>query len=308
MKVESILFFDRADKNLLSQSWDVKKLQETPRNSEKKTPTSSFPELFKISQLISQSFSGWQDAAWQVPLSGVQHESWFRRDWWDVRCQTGSQLRFVGRHDYPPKIQLTTNQQHIRSLWQPRLNLLLVMSTLFLFGHVFLRKAHFDCMENVLKAGHLQIIYRWPFGSTVRVRLIVSYMGNTCVLDIAVVTALKLLLAQQLGEYQVKSCFLADQFSTLKICSPKLCLTWPGRSNAIYGSYKPAVQVGMQPPTACHLGEGMPTLLNGRLPPTLLTAWRKPKGLGANVHSAECRQGVACRRRLAWWWQVWIRG
>ena len=51
--------------------------------------------------------------------------------------------------------------------------------------------------------------------------------------------------------------------------------------------YKPAVQVGMQPPTACHLGEGMPTythlmqpatahclnqsaLLNGRLPPTTL--------------------------------------
>ena len=42
-----------------------------------------------------------------------------------------------------------------------------------------------------------------------------------------------------------------------------------GRSNAMYGSYKPAVQVGMQPPTACHLGEGMSTLLNGRLHPTL---------------------------------------
>ena len=36
-----------------------------------------------------------------------------------------------------------------------------------------------DCMEKVLKAGHLQIIYRWPFGSTVCVRLTVSYMCNT---------------------------------------------------------------------------------------------------------------------------------
>ena len=27
----------------------------------------------------------------------------------------------------------------------------------------------------------------------------------------------------------------------------------------IYGSYKPAGQVGMQPPTAYHMGEGMPT-------------------------------------------------
>ena len=35
-----------------------------------------------------------------------------------------------------------------------------------------------------------------------------------------------------------------------------------GRSNAIYGSYKPAVQVGMQPPTACH----MPTLLTSTKP------------------------------------------
>ena len=67
-----------------------------------------------------------------------------------------------------------------------------------------------------------------------------------------------------------------------------------GRSNAMYGSYKPAVQVGMQPPTACHLGatllngrlhptptachlgEGMPTLLNGRLHPTL----KALKGVG----------------------------
>ena len=35
-----------------------------------------------------------------------------------------------------------------------------------------------------------------------------------------------------------------------------------GRSNAMYGSYKPAVQVGMQPPTACH----MPTLLTSTKP------------------------------------------
>ena len=33
-------------------------------------------------------------------------------------------------------------------------------------------------------------------------------------------------------------------------------------SNAMYGSYKPAVQVGMQPPTACH----MPTLLTSTKP------------------------------------------
>ena len=35
-----------------------------------------------------------------------------------------------------------------------------------------------------------------------------------------------------------------------------------GRSDAMYGSYKPAVQVGMQPPTACH----MPTLLTSTKP------------------------------------------
>ena len=65
------------------------------------------------------------------------------------------------------------------------------------------------------------------------------------------------------------------------------------RSNAgAYGSYKPAVQVGMQPPPAYHTGEGMPAythlvqpatapcmnesaLLNGRLlPPTLLTSMK----------------------------------
>ena len=73
-----------------------------------------------------------------------------------------------------------------------------------------------------------------------------------------------------------------------------------GRSNAIFGSYKPAVQVGMQPPTACHLGEGIPTythlmepatapcmnlsaLLNGRLPPTTLLTSTKP----ANLQNAD---------------------
>ena len=54
---------------------------------------------------------------------------------------------------------------------------------------------------------------------------------------------------------------IGDQFSTLKICSPKICLTWPTTLGVchIYGSYKPAGQVGMQPPTAHHMGEGMPT-------------------------------------------------
>ena len=73
-----------------------------------------------------------------------------------------------------------------------------------------------------------------------------------------------------------------------------------GRSNATYRSYKPAVQVGMQPPTACHLGEEMPTythlmqpatapcmnqsaLLNGRLPPTTLLTSTKP----ANLQNAD---------------------
>ena len=73
-----------------------------------------------------------------------------------------------------------------------------------------------------------------------------------------------------------------------------------GRSNAIFGSYKPAVQVGMQPPTACHLGEGIPTythlmepatapcmnlsaLLHGRLPPTTLLTSTKP----ANLQNAD---------------------
>jgi len=73
-----------------------------------------------------------------------------------------------------------------------------------------------------------------------------------------------------------------------------------GRSNAIYGSYKPAVQVGMQPPTACHMGEEMPmythlmqpatapcmnqsALLNGRLPPTTLLTSTKP----ANLQNAD---------------------
>ena len=64
------------------------------------------------------------------------------------------------------------------------------------------------------------------------------------------------------GEVQ----FLGDQFSTSKICSPKIFISnvadHSGRSNAMYGSYKPAVQVGMQPPTACH----MPTLLTSTKP------------------------------------------
>ena len=51
----------------------------------------------------------------------------------------------------------------------------------------------------------------------------------------------------------------------------------------MYGSYNPAVQVGMQPPTACHLGEGMPTLLNGRLHPTTLLTSTKP----ANQQNAD---------------------
>ena len=73
-----------------------------------------------------------------------------------------------------------------------------------------------------------------------------------------------------------------------------------GRSNAIYGRYEPAAQVSMQPPTACHMGEGMPTythlmqpatapcmnqsaLLNGRLPPTTLLTSTKP----ANLQNAD---------------------
>ena len=69
-----------------------------------------------------------------------------------------------------------------------------------------------------------------------------------------------------------------------------------GRSNAMYGSYKPAVLVGMQPPTADRMGEGMPTythlmqpatapcmnqsaLLDGRLPPTTLLTSTKPANL-----------------------------
>ena len=98
-----------------------------------------------------------------------------------------------------------------------------------------------------------------------------------------------------------------------------------GRSSS-YGSYKLAVQVATQPPTpsphgASHMGEGKPTythlmqpvtapcmnesaLLNGRLPPvTLLTSRTLKESQGANVleagKSAECRQGVVCRRSLA---------
>ena len=75
-----------------------------------------------------------------------------------------------------------------------------------------------------------------------------------------------------------------------------------GRSNAIYESYKPAVQVGMQPPAACHMGEEMPTfthsiqpatapcmnqsaLLNGRLPPTLLTSTKPANQQNADKES-----------------------
>ena len=79
------------------------------------------------------------------------------------------------------------------------------------------------------------------------------------------------------------------------------------RSNAgAYGSYKPAVQVGMQPPTAYHMGEGMPTythlvqpatapcmnestLLNGRLPPTTLLTSMKPANL-QNADKKSCAE------------------
>ena len=73
-----------------------------------------------------------------------------------------------------------------------------------------------------------------------------------------------------------------------------------GRSRSPYGSYKPAVQVSMQPPTAYRMGEGMATrthvmqpatspcmsestLLNGRLPPTTLLTSTKP----ANLQNAD---------------------
>ena len=129
---------------------------------------------------------------------------------------------------------------------------------------------------------------------------------------------------------------IGDQFSTLKICSPKICLTWPTTLGVchIYGSYKPAGQVGMQPPTAHHMGEGMPTYTHlMQLPGSItmrvrwhsfshqpqLLAWTSPLCWlnvcplydSFNFHeagkSAECRQGVECRRRWAWW-QVWSRG
>ena len=76
------------------------------------------------------------------------------------------------------------------------------------------------------------------------------------------------------------------------------------RSNAgAYGSYKPAVQVGMQPPTACHMGEGMPAythlvqpatapcmnesaLLDGRFAPSDSFDFNEAG------KSAECREGV----------------
>ena len=79
-----------------------------------------------------------------------------------------------------------------------------------------------------------------------------------------------------------------------------------GRSNAMYGSYRPKVQVGMQPPTAYHMGEGMPTytnlmqpatapcmnespLLNGRLPPTTLLTSTKPANL-QNADKESCAE------------------
>ena len=75
-----------------------------------------------------------------------------------------------------------------------------------------------------------------------------------------------------------------------------------GRSDAMYGSYKPAVQVGMQPPTACHMGEERPmfthsmqpatapcmnqsALLNGPLPPTLLTSTKPANQQNADKES-----------------------
>ena len=79
-----------------------------------------------------------------------------------------------------------------------------------------------------------------------------------------------------------------------------------GGSNAIYGSYKPAVQVAMQPPSAYRMGEGMPTntnlmqpatapcmnesaLLNGRLPPTTLLTSPKPANL-QNADKESCAE------------------
>ena len=83
-----------------------------------------------------------------------------------------------------------------------------------------------------------------------------------------------------------------------------------GRSNAIFGSYKPAVQVGMQPPTACHLGRRNPNIhtFDGAShsslhEPVRSAAWTFAPNDPFDFHqagkSAECRQGVVCRRRLA---------
>ena len=92
-----------------------------------------------------------------------------------------------------------------------------------------------------------------------------------------------------------------------------------GGSNAIYGSYKPAVQVAMQPPSAYRMGEGMPTNTHLMQPATApcMNESALPEWTFAPYDSfdfpeagksAECRQGVVCRRRFAWWWQVWSRG
>ena len=145
------------------------------------------------------------------------------------------------------------------------------------------------------------------------------------------------LLAQKLGYYQLKSCFLGDQFSTSKICSPKICLTWP----TTLGGLMPYIYIYIYMEVTSLQGKWVCSL-------QLLTTWEKecqrthiwcicvfvgipsPTSHSSlhervrsaewtfapydcfNFHeagkSAECRQGVECRRRLAWWWQVWSRG
>ena len=127
--------------------------------------------------------------------------------------------------------------------------------------------------------------------------------------------------AQQLGHYQVKSGFLGDQLSKLKICSPKICLTWP----TTLGGLMPYMEVtSLQCKWVCSL-QVLTTWEKGCQrthiwcsQPQLL-AWTSPLcwmdvsplqlfWLPRIRQSAECWQGVECRRRLAWWWQVWSRG
>ena len=106
------------------------------------------------------------------------------------------------------------------------------------------------------------------------------------------------------------SSFGSTVFFTRKILSDMRMQNYVAdhvRSNAgAFGSYKPAVQVGMQPPTAYHMGEGMPTythlvqpatapcmnestLLNGRLPPTTLLTSMKPSNL-QNADKKSCAE------------------